>query len=125
MQYWLTGGSLRKDRSAFENGTEIAVVGLAGRFPGASSTERLWHLLQDGQDGLSRFSLEELIESGVRADVAGAADYVPVSGIIEGFDLFDAEFFGIAPAEAALMDPQPVSYTHLRAHETGRNLVCR
>ena len=95
-----------RDRSAFENGTEIAVIGLAGRFPGASSIERLWNLLRDGQDGLSRFSFEELAESGVPADVAGAADYVPVSGIVEGFDLFDAEFFGVAPAETAVMDPQ-------------------
>src|SRR5665213_2875620 len=32
---------------------------------------------------------------------------------------------GLIASAHTLTGPRPVSYTHLRAHETGRNLVCR
>jgi acyl transferase domain-containing protein len=84
----------------------VAVVGMAGRFPGASSVERFWTMLRDGVEGLSRFTPEALIEAGVPSDVVRIPAYVPVKGVVDGADLFDAAFFGYTPREAELMDPQ-------------------
>ncbi|WP_280233452.1 type I polyketide synthase [Nocardia cyriacigeorgica] len=87
----------------------IAVVSMACRFPGgADSPERLWQLLVDGADVVSdpptdRWRTDGLLDSDPAA--AGKA-YTLRGGFIEGIDLFDAEFFGIGPNEAAAMDPQ-------------------
>ncbi|MEM9292775.1 MAG: beta-ketoacyl synthase N-terminal-like domain-containing protein [Acidobacteriota bacterium] len=89
-----------------ETGLEIAVVGLAGRFPGASSVADLWRLLRAGEEGLTRFSREQLEQAGVPADVLDREDYVPVRGVLEEADTFDAELFGYGPREAEIMDPQ-------------------
>ena len=83
----------------------IAVIGMAGRFPGADNLEQFWDNLKNGVDSISRFSMEELRDS-VGDDILERSDYVRAAGIINRADLFDAEFFGIAPREAQLMDPQ-------------------
>lgn len=83
----------------------IAIVAMAGRFPGAASVEALWQALCEGRDGITRFSADTLdpsIPASLRADPA----YVPARGVFDGYDRFDAAFFGIAPKEAELMDPQ-------------------
>ncbi|GAA3854215.1 hypothetical protein GCM10022243_19700 [Saccharothrix violaceirubra] len=67
--------------------TRIAVVGMAGRFPGASDVDGFWRLLADGVDPLTR-------------------DRGPAHGLVADGDLFDAAFFGYAPGEALLIDPQ-------------------
>src|SRR5690606_42018010 len=78
---------------------------MAGRFPGAASVEALWQALCEGRDGITRFSADTLdppIPASLRADPA----YVPARGVFDGYDRVDAAFFGIAPKEAELMDPQ-------------------
>ncbi|MBN1131125.1 MAG: amino acid adenylation domain-containing protein, partial [Chitinispirillaceae bacterium] len=83
----------------------VAIIGMAGRFPGAGSIAELWRNLLDGVESIDRFSREELgpgIDEALRYD----PDYIPARGIIRDADLFDASFFGISPLEAKVIDPQ-------------------
>ena len=83
----------------------IAIVAMAGRFPGAASVEAFWDNLCAGRDSVSRFAADELdpgIPESLRADPA----YVPARGVFDDVDKFDAAFFGTSPKEAELMDPQ-------------------
>ncbi|SDM25203.1 type I polyketide synthase, partial [Allokutzneria albata] len=85
---------------------DIAVVGLAGRFPGADDATGFWENLLAGRSGIVRHDRAELLAAGVPAEHADDPNYVPVSAAVSGMDLFDAGFFGVDPEEAALMDPQ-------------------
>ena len=87
-------------------GRDVAVVGLAGRFPGAPDVEAFWRNLCDGVESISFLSREELLAAGVDPALADRADYVPARGILDGADLFDPGFFGYSPREASLIDPQ-------------------
>ncbi len=84
----------------------IAVIGMAGRFPGAADVDQLWRNLCAGHVAITRFTAQELAAAGVPADVAADPLYVPAKGVIDGVELFDADFFGFTPAEAEVMDPQ-------------------
>ncbi|CAM5231670.1 beta-ketoacyl synthase N-terminal-like domain-containing protein [Streptomyces griseus] len=87
-------------------GEAIAVVGIAGRFPGARTPEEFWDRLVAGQDCLDELDDEELLAAGVPAPVLAGRGYVRRSASLDGFDAFDADFFGLPPAVAAAMDPQ-------------------
>lgn len=91
------------DTSEFE---AVAVVGMAGRFPGAGSVEDFWRNQLAAVDGISFLSAEELAAAGVPAEVAARPDYVPARGVLDGPELFDADLFGFSPREAEIMDPQ-------------------
>lgn len=84
----------------------VAIIGMAGRFPGAPDVERLWDELVAGREGVRQFSLEELLQAGVDQHLLGADSYVRAKGSLEEADCFDADFFGIGPREADVMDPQ-------------------
>ncbi len=86
-------------------GSEVAIVGMAGRFPGAASIEQFWENLCEGVDSTTFFSdadLDPSISAALRADPA----YVKARGILDGVDRFDAAFFGVSPKEAEMTDPQ-------------------
>lgn len=83
----------------------IAIVGMAGRFPGAEDIEAFWRNLCAGRESIRVFAPDELDPSIPRALIDDPA-YVRARGVIDGVDRFDAAFFGIAPLEAQLMDPQ-------------------
>jgi amino acid adenylation domain-containing protein len=83
----------------------IAIVAMAGRFPGAADVEAFWRNLCEGRDSITVFGLDDLDPSVSAADRADPA-YVPARGVIDGVEQFDAAFFGIGPREAELMDPQ-------------------
>ncbi|MDQ1924666.1 beta-ketoacyl synthase N-terminal-like domain-containing protein [Massilia pseudoviolaceinigra] len=85
---------------------DIAVIGLAGRFPGAENCQAFWRNLLTGVDSVSRFSEEELLAAGHDPDKIRNKNFVPVNGVLQGAEYFDAEFFGYSQAEAAVMDPQ-------------------
>ena len=87
-------------------GAGIAIIGMAGRFPGASSIEALWEGSLNGVESLTRFSDAELREAGIEASLIHNPDYVKVRGIVAGIDQFDAGVFGFTPREAELLDPQ-------------------
>ncbi|HED66456.1 MAG TPA: SDR family NAD(P)-dependent oxidoreductase [Planctomycetes bacterium] len=85
---------------------DIAIVGMAGRFPLAKDVEEFWKNIREGRECISFFSDEELLEAGVPREVFEDEHYVPAWGWMEGVDLFDAEFFDITPREAEVTDPQ-------------------
>jgi len=87
-------------------GLEIAVIGLAGRFPGAADADAYWRNLRDGVDGITRFTSDEAMTWGVPAAVARDAGFVGAHGILTEADCFDHQFFGLNPREAAVRDPQ-------------------
>jgi len=88
------------------NGSEIAVIGMSGRFPGARSVDEYWRNLRDGVESISFFTDQELESSGIDPVVLHDPNYVKAKGILEDAELFDASFFGFTPREAEIMDPQ-------------------
>jgi acyl transferase domain-containing protein len=85
---------------------DIAVIGLGGRFPGASCIEQFWSNCCNGQETIYHFSKEELLTAGVPAATLDNPNYIRSKGIIEQVDLFDAEFFGMSEQDAKILDPQ-------------------
>ena len=94
-----------ESQNAYE-GTEIAIIGMAGRFPGARNLDEFWLNLKNGVESISFFNEEEVINSGVDPDSAKDPHYVKAGGVLEGAELFDAGFFNFYPQEAAILDPQ-------------------
>ncbi len=86
--------------------TDIAIIGMAGRFPGADSPDELWKKIAAGEELISFFSDDELLNSGVDKRVLREPGYVNASPVLKDPSRFDALFFGYSPREAATMDPQ-------------------
>ncbi|MCP3760506.1 type I polyketide synthase [Streptomyces sp. TBY4] len=86
--------------------TDIAIVGVAGRFPGAADVAGLWAAIRAGRSGITRFTDEELRAAGVPEEQLADPAYVKAGAVIDGYDRFDAGFFGINPKEAQILDPQ-------------------
>src|SRR5690348_29678 len=86
--------------------TAIAIIGMSGRFPGASDVHAFWRNVAGGVKSIRFFSQEELLAAGVERGLLGHPHYVRAGAILEGIDLFDAAFFGYTPREAAIADPQ-------------------
>lgn len=101
------GWSRRQVKSLPGDGHDepIAIVGMAGRFPGADTVEAFWQLLDEGRDTIRFFRPDEL-DASIPAALRADPDYVSARGVIDGVDLFDAGFFGFTSREAELMDPQ-------------------
>ncbi|WP_050478880.1 non-ribosomal peptide synthetase/type I polyketide synthase [Herbaspirillum rhizosphaerae] len=85
---------------------DIAVIGMACRFPGAPDVDAFWQLLVEGREGISRFDPAELAAAGRAADVLKQANFVAAGGVIGQADCFDADFFGLGPRDAVTLDPQ-------------------
>ncbi|MCB0196766.1 MAG: SDR family NAD(P)-dependent oxidoreductase, partial [Anaerolineae bacterium] len=90
------------------NETDVAVIGLAGRFPGADNLDQYWHNLKEGICSVAKIPPE-------RWDVARYYDpdphapntsYSQWGGFLSDIDKFDPRFFNLSPAEAKVMDPQ-------------------
>jgi len=96
----------RIERYETERDEKIAVVGVAARFPGAADLAAFWPLLESRSSGLRPVDRDDLEAAGVPPAVLDDDDYVPVWGGPPEADGFDAGFFGYAPREAELMDPQ-------------------
>ena len=86
--------------------TDIAIVGMAGRFAGARDLREYWRNLRDGVESIQTLSDEELLASGVTHEELSDPAYVRVSAPLPGMEQFDAPFFGLTPREASVMDPQ-------------------
>ncbi|MEO8429874.1 MAG: amino acid adenylation domain-containing protein [Acidobacteriota bacterium] len=84
----------------------VAIVGMAGRFPGASSVAELWENLKAGRETITPLSAEDLLASGIDPARLSDPHYVKARGILEDVEMFDASFFGFTPREADLTDPQ-------------------
>ncbi|MEM7798630.1 MAG: type I polyketide synthase, partial [Chloroflexota bacterium] len=87
-------------------GTEIAVIGMACRLPGAHSPQQFWENIRDGVESIERYCDDELLAEGVNAQTLSHPNYIKAGAPLDGIKLFDAHFFGMGPKEAAVMDPQ-------------------
>ncbi|WP_330464859.1 SDR family NAD(P)-dependent oxidoreductase [Streptomyces longwoodensis] len=72
---------------------QVAIIGIAARFPDSTGPQELWTLLRDGADA-------------TRPRAAHRPFGPERGGFVAGMDEFDPEFFDITPREAAAMDPQ-------------------
>ncbi|WP_051385658.1 type I polyketide synthase [Actinokineospora inagensis] len=83
---------------------DIAIIGMAGRFPGAGDIESFWHNLRTGVESVTALTEDELdrVDPGLRAH----PDHVRAGATLSGIDLFDAAFFDVNAKEAATTDPQ-------------------
>jgi 3-oxoacyl-(acyl-carrier-protein) synthase/surfactin synthase thioesterase subunit len=98
----------RKKIQAYEKKAlePIAIIGLAGRFPGAKNVDQFFENILNGLESITQFNDEELMASGVPQEEYTLPNYVKSKGVLEGYDLFDAQFFNLTPKQAELMDPQ-------------------
>ncbi|HEX5001326.1 MAG TPA: amino acid adenylation domain-containing protein [Bacteroidia bacterium] len=83
----------------------IAVIGMAGRFPGADNIEIFWQNLKDGKESTGFFSSDQL-DPSLEPAITNDPGYVKARGVLNDAGRFDAAFFGINPKLASLMDPQ-------------------
>lgn len=84
--------------------TNIAIIGMSGRFPGAKDIEAFWQNLLQGVESISFFSNEELSQSD--PTLQHNPNYVKADAVLPNIDLFDASFFGYSTLDAEIMDPQ-------------------
>ncbi|MCI0467275.1 MAG: type I polyketide synthase, partial [Beijerinckiaceae bacterium] len=88
-----------------DSSLSIAVIGMAGRFPGAASLDEFWDNLRRGVESITHFSPDEL-EDAYGRSVQHVPGYVRARSVLDGVEMFDAEFFNFLPREAELTDPQ-------------------
>ena len=92
--------------SPFSSDNDVAVVGLACRFPGASDAAGFWRNLREGVESVRFFSDAELAAAGVDPALLRNPNYVKAHAALADIELFDADFFGVSPREAEVLDPQ-------------------
>jgi len=85
---------------------KIAVIGMAGRFPGAQNIDEFWENLKQGLESIYSFSDEELLAAGVPAQLLEHPHYVKAKGCLENHEYFDSAFFNYSARDAEMMDPQ-------------------
>ena len=84
----------------------VAIIGMAGRFPGADNLDEFWTLLAQGKSGIQMLTEDELLAAGVPESRFKQPHYVPAYASFPDPTQFDARFFGYSPREAELIDPQ-------------------
>ncbi|MEU7168290.1 amino acid adenylation domain-containing protein, partial [Streptomyces morookaense] len=85
---------------------DIAVIGMAGRFPDADTLEEYWRNLTAGHESVVRYGREELLAAGVPEEELDQPGYVRAQSRMRDIRGFDAAFFGYSRREAEQMDPQ-------------------
>ncbi len=105
---WLVQACQRAEsrRTAQRSETDIAIIGMAGRFPGAANLEEFWENLRNGVESMREFSEDEIRAAGVSDELLRQDRYVRRGTELKDLEWFDAEFFGLTPREAESMDPQ-------------------
>lgn len=88
--------------------TDIAIIGVSGRYPQAETIDQLWNNLRDGKDCIteipqSRWDYTPYFDADKKKE---GKTYSKWGGFIDGIEHFDPLFFNIAPGEAGLIDPQ-------------------
>jgi phthiocerol/phenolphthiocerol synthesis type-I polyketide synthase E len=92
--------------NAHADDAAVAIVGMAGRFPGAPDVATFWRNVASGVESIDVFSDEALRAAGVAPELVDHPAYVKACGVCADEDLFDARYFGFSPREAQAMDPQ-------------------
>ena len=93
------------DQTPADTAGGVAIIGMAGRWPGAKTVDEFWRNLCAGVESITRFADSEL-EDSFSAEIRSAPNFVKARPILENVDQFDAEFFGMYAKEAELTDPQ-------------------
>ncbi|HKV08339.1 MAG TPA: amino acid adenylation domain-containing protein, partial [Thermoanaerobaculia bacterium] len=86
--------------------TDLAIIGMAARLPGAPDLDRFWQNLREGVESIARLTDEQLRAAGVDPAHPVRPGLVRAEPLLEGIDLFDERFFGFNPREAQALDPQ-------------------
>ena len=94
------------DQTETNNEQDIAIVGMALRFPGARNPGEFWDNLQNGVESIRTYCDEELAEAGVSPSQIRNPHYVKAGAPLDEMEYFDAEFFGFSPKEGGILDPQ-------------------
>ena len=102
----MTSGEIPLNDLLSEDRLDIAIIGMAGRFPGAASVEEFWQNLKDGVESISFFTGEAILAAGEDPRLLAMPGYVRAKPALQNVDCFDASFFGFTPREAELLDPQ-------------------
>lgn len=89
-----------------KNREDVAIIGMAGRFPGSRNIDEFWMNLKNGIESIRPFTIEELKASGIDENIIKDPSFVNAGAVMDDADCFDASFFGINPREAEIMDPQ-------------------
>nr|ABB80392.1 nonribosomal peptide synthetase - polyketide synthase hybrid [Lysobacter lactamgenus] len=97
---------LPEDGAAPDLECDIAVIGMAGRFPDAPDVAALWANIAAGVESRRRYTAQELRSAGVDQALIDNPDFVPVRTLLDKVEDFDAAFFGFTPREAEVADPQ-------------------
>ncbi|WP_346836051.1 type I polyketide synthase [Paenibacillus polymyxa] len=97
---------MKIDASSEYRDLDIAVTGMAGRFPGATDRDEFWTNISQGRESLTWLTDNDLKRAGVDEERIQDPHYVKAAFKLDGIANFDAAFFGFTPKEAALMDPQ-------------------
>ena len=85
---------------------DIAVVGMAGRFPGARDLDELWSNLEGGVESIREVTEDELLAVGTPREKLDDPNYIRAGAFLGDVDLFDAGLFDLSPREAEIIDPQ-------------------
>jgi acyl transferase domain-containing protein len=101
-----SGKNSMDESSQERRNSAIAIVGLAGRFPGAPTVKEFWKNLSQGVESIQFASGEELASAGVDAGLIANPDYIRASSVVHEPEFFDASFFGFSAREAEIIDPQ-------------------
>jgi phthiocerol/phenolphthiocerol synthesis type-I polyketide synthase E len=88
------------------NKKDIAIIGMAGKFPKSPNKEIFWERIMNGEVLSQFYTNEELAELGVEQRILEDKSFVKVDGLLENSESFDYSFFGYTKNEASLMDPQ-------------------
>lgn len=100
-----TKAFIRKSPELSKKNSGVAIIGMSLKFPGANSVQEFLEILMEGKQTIRFFNKEELDKS-ISESFKNNPQYVAARGIIDGYDNFDANFFGLNPKLAAIADPQ-------------------
>jgi acyl transferase domain-containing protein/acyl carrier protein len=95
-----------REKNKMQTGMEIAVIGMALRFPGAQNIDEFWNNIKNSIESISFFSDDELEKAGVDKELINNPNYVKAGGCFKDKETFDASFFGYSSIESELMNPQ-------------------
>jgi acyl transferase domain-containing protein len=90
--------------------SDIAIIGMSGRFPGADDVDAFWRNISAGKECFTQFSDEDLLAAGEDPKVFSQPNYVRSRPVLNNIRGFDAGFFGTSPREATLADPQQLLF---------------
>lgn len=105
----------KRIKSKRKSNSDVAVIGMAGRFPGANNIQELWDVLKSNQETIKFFKDSDL-DPSIDSAILNNPNYVKARGIVNDVDKFDAAFFGMNKVLAEMMDPQQRLFLEI-AHE--------